>query len=206
MNIAKSVQRTPSHEARAHILAAALGVAVTIALDDTVKHGWEWPRIIALSAFVITAVVFTIAMIQVAQDTEYVDWLAQHHWFAAYDLLSDVVTAVLLIVMAFNLDTPKGLVVTNVLFRLVDVIAEIFVVGRVKRSLAGSWILVDSIAIGSFLVAAMALSLLHVEGAGAIWVMSLVFLVSTVVNTAIDISQNGSLYFDTPERSEATQA
>jgi hypothetical protein len=196
--IANPVHRTPSHEARAHILAAALGVAVTIAVDKAVEEGWDWPRIIALSAFLITAVIFTMAMIQVAQDRQYVNWLAEHHWFAACDLLSDVATGVLLIVMAFNLASPTGLLLTNLLFRGVDLLTDIFIAGRAKNSWAGTWIIADSIAIASFLVVAMALTFFDVEDSQRLWVISVVFFVLTIVDTAIDIRNNGSLYFGTP--------
>jgi hypothetical protein len=193
------MHRTPSHEARAHILAAALGVAVTIAVDKTVEEGWEWPRIIALSAFVITAVIFTMAMIQVAQDRQYVNWLAERHWFAACDLLSDVATGVLLIVMAFNLASPIGLIVTNVLFRGVDLLTDMFIASRAKNSWAGPWIIADAITIILFLLAAMVLAFLNVADSQRLWVISVVFFVLTIFDTAIDIRNNGSLYFGTPD-------
>jgi hypothetical protein len=43
------------------------------------------------------------------------------------------------------------------------------------------------------------LAFLNVEDSQRLWVISVVFFVLTIFDTAIDIRNNGSLYFGTPD-------
>ncbi|MGO8867366.1 MAG: hypothetical protein ACLQME_12770 [Alphaproteobacteria bacterium] len=124
--------KNPS-EARVHVLGAMLGVAIAFAAEKTVKGELDWPQIIAFPAFVITAVVFTIAMMRMQQDEKYAKALSENLLRASYDLVSDVLTATLLVVMAFYLDNAIGLFLTNLGMRFVDLSVIFLVVRPVEK-------------------------------------------------------------------------
>jgi hypothetical protein len=74
-----------------------------------------------------------------------------------------------------------------------------FIASRAKNSWAGPWIIADAITIILFLLAAMVLAFLNVADSQRLWVISVVFFALTIFDTAIDIRNNGSLYFGTPD-------
>lgn len=189
-----AIEGTPSQESRVHMIAAMLGVAVAFAMDDLAKHEpFQVAHLAALVAFVITAVVFTLAMMDVVRSRDYWAYLAQHRARAVYDLFSDVAMGLILVFMALHLREAGPLLASNLALRFADVGVELIVVRPARRNgaILGAWLLIDAIAL---VVLGVTLLGYFCRSWGALEV-SLAFLSFTVIGTVIDLAANGNLYF-----------
>lgn len=215
MSVTRVVGNPHTSAAKVNIFAAMLGVAITFAIQKNVESGWNAATLLALPAFICTVVIFTIALMNVAHDVRHNDALAQSPARAIYGLGSDILTVVILCVMAFHLQNPLGLYLTNMALRTTDMAVEFLLVRRVElelgreHSIAGEWIWIDAI---PMVLLSVTVGTLWVSGTWAAHgrlAISGMFFITTAIATWLDLRANFDWYFrrEIPEgdaRSEET--
>jgi hypothetical protein len=192
------------------MVATMLGIAIALAMEHFFgpESPFEWAHVFAFLGIFMTAIVFALGMMGLARDGSYWNYLAAHHGLAAYDLFSDMASGLVLVYMALNLCDPKPLILSNAVLRVLDILAELLVVGpaeeasgRKRESVdAWTWLFVDLFAILVLIVAWWGVQ----AHSWDILTVSLLFLGYTLVDVCLDLPKNSDFYFGLPGSRESS--
>jgi len=187
----------PSKAIRYDLLVVLVGLACTLAVEHFVSN-FSHSRFFTASttlAFFLTSLNFVHGKAVALDDEDYNRALIHRPGFAILDFALNVSVVLAFVFMALYLENPRGLVISNIVVRGIDVaivvlvmrISEDSAVNRAQRS----WLLFDFFALAVF---GSALTLLLVGAIGELPVAA-VFLTVIVLDILVDYSYNYRMYF-----------